>query len=360
MTPSPLSIRAITNASHWNDFLLALRPNTFLQSWEWGQLQKQSGEGIRYLGFFAGDEQIGAALLITVNAKRGRHLFCPHGPLFTTDPAVRQRLPAFVDHCRNLARQDKAVALRLAPLLLTNNANVTAFKSLGFRPAPMHIHAERTWNLDLAEPDPVIFMDPKQIRRVFLNIMRKTTRHAIKKAERMSIQTDIVSGPDIINRFLPLYRATEERHHFIPFTKDFLSRQINIFSQNNNVYAIFASYQGRDIVAAILIQFGNTVFYHHGASLKQEKIPPASHLVQWEAIKEAKRRGATRYNFWGIAPKRSNRAARNTHPFAGITVFKQGFGGYDQDYLHAQDLPLSPLYYRLWLVETVRRIRRGF
>ena len=29
-----------------------------------------------------------------------------------------------------------------------------------------------TWSLDLAEPDPVIFMDPKQIRRVFLNIIR--------------------------------------------------------------------------------------------------------------------------------------------------------------------------------------------
>ena len=349
MSHSPLSIRAMTNANHWNDFLLALRPNTFLQSWEWGQLQKQSGEGIRYLGFFAGDEQIGAALLITVNAKRGRHLFCPHGPLFATDLAARQHLPAFVDHCRSLARQDKAVALRLAPLLLTNTANVPAFKNLGFRPAPLHVHAERTWNLDITPSGDELLLN-----------MRKTTRHAIKKAERMSVKTDIVSGSRIVNRFLPLYHATETRHHFVPFTSEFLTRQIGIFSQHNNAYAVFASHQGRDIAAAILIQFGPTVFYHHGASLKQKNQPSASHLVQWAAIKEAKRRGATRYNFWGIVPKRSHRAARNPHPFAGITVFKQGFGGYALDYMHAQDLPLSPLYYQLWLVETIRKFRRGF
>ena len=82
---------------------------------------------------------------------------------------------------------------------------------------------------------------------------------------------------------------------------------------------------------------------------------PAAHAVQWRSIQEAQRRGATRYNFWGIA-----RADQPRHPFAGITIFKKGFGGYPQDYMHAQDLPLNLKYWKLWAVDTWRHIQRGF
>ncbi|MFH1353893.1 MAG: peptidoglycan bridge formation glycyltransferase FemA/FemB family protein [bacterium] len=337
-------IKEITDEYRWNKFLLTLEPNTFLQSWQWGQLQKQSGEGVRYLGFFAQDKLFGAALLITVNAKRGRHLFCPHGPVFQNEEDTINYLPEFNDYCKKLAKQDKAIALRIAPLLITNQQNTAAFQDLGFRPAPLHVHAECTWNLDIS-PD-----EDKLISN-----MRKTTRHAIRKAQNLSVKIDIMTDSGITERFLPLYHATESRHQFTAFSKDFIHKQVNIFSQGNNIFAVFASHQSQDIAAAILIQFGPTVFYHHGASSKYNNQPPASHLVQWEAIKEARRRGATRYNFWGISPEN-----KPGHPFTGITIFKQGFGGYALDYMHAQDLPLSPLYRKLWLVETLRKLRRGF
>lgn len=339
-----MTIKELHDKNKWNNFLLTLQPNTFLQSWQWGQLQKQSGEEVRYLGFFEQDKQIGAALVITVNAKRGRHLFCPHGPIFETEQATRQHLPVFVDYCKKLARQDKAIAIRIAPLLVTSQDNTQVFSNLKFRPAPLHVHAERTWNLDITPGEDKLLYN-----------MRKTTRHAIRKAQDLSVTTDIVTNSSIIDRFLPLYHTTQHRHHFVPFSKDFLAQQLNIFSRDQNTFAVFVSHQGRDIAAAILIHFGSTVFYHHGASLKQKNQPPASHLVQWEAIKEARRRSATRYNLWGIRPKN-----KPSHPFAGITTFKQGFGGYALNYMHAQDLPLSPLYYKLWLVESLRKLRRGF
>jgi len=66
---------------------------------------------------------------------------------------------------------------------------------------------------------------------------------------------------------------------------------------------------------------------------------PAAYLLQWEAIREVKSRGCKLYNFWGISDERRN------HPWAGLTLFKKGFGGFSKEYLLAQDLPLRPFYW---------------
>lgn len=339
-----MNIKEISNQHEWNGFLEKLNPNTFLQSWEWGQLQKNTGENVRYLGFFKDNEQIGSALIITVNAKRGRFLLCPHGPIFQDGNDAHNLLPEFISFCKTLAKKDKAVAIRIAPLFISNENNINLFKKLDFRPAPLHVHAERTWNLDLSDnPD------------VILSQMRKTTRHAIKKAQQANVTVSISNNPESLNSFFSLYQSTRQRHGFIPFTKKFLDQQFQLFSKKNRLYIAAARYNNENVAAAILIQFGNTVFYHHGASIPLPSKISASQLLQWESILEAKHRGASRYNFWGISPNNNK-----SHPFAGITVFKQGFGGYALDYMHAQDLPTSLLYWKLWTIDKYRQYKRGF
>lgn len=339
-----MHIKEITDAQQWNSFLLKLQPNTFLHSWEWGEIQRQSGERARYLGCFDAQRQIGAALVITVSARRGRHLFIPHGPIFSTEEETRRYLPDIISYCKAITRKERAVAIRVAPLLITSPENNSVFASLGFRPAPLHVHTELTWMLDIAKP-----------QEALLAQMRKTTRQAIKKAQQSGASITIVTGDKALNRFFPLYKATKYRHGFVPFSQEFLQRQAAVFAPEHRIYFCFAQHEGRDVAAGIFLQFGNTVFYHHGASIKLLSSVSASQLLQWESICEAQRRGAVRYNFWGIAPDQ-----QPLHPFAGITIFKKGFGGYAVDYLHAQDLPCSLGYWKLWIVETARKYHRGF
>ena len=115
-----------------------------------------------------------------------------------------------------------------------------------------------------------------------------------------------------------------------------------------------AWHNNQPLASAVIVFYGNSAFYHHGASA-ESKIPSA-YLLQWEAILEAKRRGHKFYNFWGIVP---DEVAAKGHPWAGITLFKKGFGGFRTDYLHAQDLPLSWRYWPNYLLETMRRVKRG-
>jgi lipid II:glycine glycyltransferase (peptidoglycan interpeptide bridge formation enzyme) len=101
-------------------------------------------------------------------------------------------------------------------------------------------------------------------------------------------------------------------------------------------------------------------FYHHGSSISEQKVP-VSYLLQWEAIKEAKQRGCRSYNFWGIAPdvKEKLDIAKSRHPWAGLTLFKMGFGGRIKEYVKTQDFPISFSYWLTFIFERLRKIKRG-
>jgi lipid II:glycine glycyltransferase (peptidoglycan interpeptide bridge formation enzyme) len=340
-------IKEISDATLWNSFATSCEPNTFLHAWEWGQVQKAMDEEVRYVGVYEATEikLRGVALIITVNARRGRHYLIPHGPLVAAGENYEEILAELVAHLREHASTDTVAALRIAPLVETSFEAEQLFAQHGFRPAPLHMHAERTWLLDITKS-----------AEELLAGMRKTTRHAIAKAKKAGVTCEVVTNPmEALERFWPLYEETRGRHGFVLWPKSSLAAQLELFGASNEIFSVVARYEGQDVAAAILPHFGGTVFYYHGASAKLPSSVPAAQLLQWTAIQEAKRRGAGRYNFWGIAP-----ANEPKHPFAGITTFKTGFGGYEKDYLHAQDLPLNFGYWTLWAVDTFRKLRRGF
>ena len=100
-------------------------------------------------------------------------------------------------------------------------------------------------------------------------------------------------------------------------------------------------------------------FYHHGASsLKYPKIP-ASYLLMWKAIEEAKERGCKKFNFWGTAPISETGGYDKKHPWAGLTLFKMGFGGHSKKYTKTQDFIISPRYWLSFIFEKMRKIKRG-
>jgi len=88
--------------------------------------------------------------------------------------------------------------------------------------------------------------------------------------------------------------------------------------------------------------------YYYGASDNHYRKVMAPYLLQWEAIKESKKRGCKYYDFLGIAPE----GAVN-HPWAGVTQFKGKFGGEVVDYPKAKDLVLKPFWYFLY------KLRKG-
>ncbi|MBI4160179.1 peptidoglycan bridge formation glycyltransferase FemA/FemB family protein [Candidatus Wolfebacteria bacterium] len=348
-----MEIREIKDKKIWEEFVAARKPHTFLQSWNWGEFNAAMGEKIWRLGIYeqsANGESpignlVGAALIVKVAARRGTFLFVPHGPVFIEHGTwgMGHGLKTFVDYLKELAHQEQCRFIRISPILVKNKRSENSFKELGFRQAPIHMHAELLWMLDIAPGEEKLLKD-----------MRKTTRYLIKKAQADGVTVIATNDPRHILIFNNLYESTAERQHFKAFSRDYLEKEFGAFAPENQIQVFLAEYHGEFIAGAMVVFYGNAAFYHQGASLNTFKKIPAPYLLQWEIIREAKRRGMEIYNFWGIAPD-----DKPAHPWAGLSLFKKGFGGSAEELLPAQDLVLSKRYWFTYGIERLRKIKRG-
>lgn len=340
-------IKLIESRNSWNAFLRQIQPNTFLQSWEWGEFQRATGEKIWRLGIYDNPDALcAAALIIKVRARRGAFLFCPHGPIFSCNMkhvTCNIVLEKFVGYLKELAKKEGCSFIRFSPLMLKTVEHEKLWHGIGFREAPIHMHPELAWILDITPSEDEL-----------LKGMRKTTRYAIRKAEKDGVTVTKCTNPGDIDKFWAVYRTTVSRQHFVPFSKTYLRKEFETFSAEDRAVLFFGTYRGEVIASAFVVFTPWSAFYHHGASTPKYTNIPASQLVQWHAILEAKRRGCVKYNFWGIAPE----GAKN-HPWAGLTTFKRGFGGFAEQYVHAKDFALTRKYWLAYLVEKARKIKRG-
>jgi lipid II:glycine glycyltransferase (peptidoglycan interpeptide bridge formation enzyme) len=347
-----LEVQEVGNKKIWEDFLLNCREKTFLNSWNWGEFQKMMGNKIWRLGIYNNEQLISVALLVKMVAKRGTFLLIPHGPNIREQKTEnrKQILESLLAELKKIARQEKVDFIRVSPIWERNEENIRIFGELGFREAPIHIHPELTWELDITPTEEKLLMG-----------MRKTTRYLIRQAQKIK-EIEIIKSQNLedIEKFNQLYQLTVGRHHFAPFSLDYLKNEFLAFFPDKEI-SIFLGRSKKELISAGIFIFWQGVgFYHHGASsLKYSKIP-VSYLILWEAIKEAKRRGCQKFNFWGIAPTySSNGYPKKTHPWYGLTLFKMGFGGYKKEYVKTHDFPLSEKYWLNYIIEKLRKAKRG-
>lgn len=341
-------IKEIENKKYWEDFLFQIEEKTFLQSWDWGEFQKNLGNKIWRFGIY--DEKgeiLGVSLIIKIKAKRGTFLFLPHGPLikYQTKSIKKELLREFLEKLKEIGKKEKVNFIRISPIWEKNRENIKIFKELGFRSAPLHMHPEITWELDLTKPEEDLLMR-----------MRKTTRYLIRQAlKNKKIEISKSKNIEDLKKFYELYMATVKRQHFIPFSFEYIKKEFESFVKDDQILIFFGEYKKDIVSSAIILFWQNIAFYHHGASLLKYHKIPVSYLLQWEVIKEAKKRGCRKYNFWGIVDLENKK-----HPWWGLSLFKIGFGGKKKEYVKTQDFILSKKYWINWLIENLRKIKRNY
>ncbi|MBI2268285.1 MAG: peptidoglycan bridge formation glycyltransferase FemA/FemB family protein [Candidatus Blackburnbacteria bacterium] len=333
-------VEEIIDKEVWDGFVLSQKPQSFLQSWNWGETQRLVGHKIFRLGIFDGDSLQGVCLAILEEARRGPHLVVPGGPIVNWGELgiVRE----VIDILASLARSEKVWFVRVRPELLDNSEAKRLFSRLNFVPAPMHLHAENTWvlNIDRSEEE-------------ILAGMRKTTRYLVRQSLKMGLVVEQYTDPADVKVLTRLQEETVRRHKFVPFSEKLFGAQLETFGKDGEGSLFVCKKGEEEVAAAIIIFYGDIAYYHHSGSTSNYRNLPFSYFLQWNIIQEARKRGCKFYNFWGIAPTDDLK-----HRFAGVTVFKKGFGGERIDWLHAQDLPISPLYWLTYGFETTRKVMR--
>lgn len=342
-----MKIFEIKNKNLWESFLFNSQEKTFLSSWNWGEFQKRMGNKIWRLGVFNQEELVGTSLVVKVEAKRGKFLFLPHNPnLKKDDYEIKfEVLKILLENLKELAKKEKIDFIRISPVWPRTRENEKIFELLNFKKAPIHIHPEITWELNIEPSEEEI-----------LRGMRKTTRYLIKKCEeekRIEIKEE--NNLKGLEKFYQIYTETQQRHSFVPFSFQYLKEEFLSFLPDNQISIILAYYQGKVLSGGIFVFWQNTCFYHHGASSKLYQKIPTSYLLLWQAIKLAKIRGCKKFNFWGISESNNPK-----HPWAGLTFFKKGFGGTEKAFVKTRDFIISFRYWLNFLVEKVRKIKRGY
>lgn len=299
----------------WNAFVLSHGPRSgrFLQSWEWGEFQKSVGKTVRRETFEEQGRTVGVAQWLDRKIPLfGEYSFCPKGPVLLPERRPHPARP----------KSKGQIFLRIEP--------TEAVILLGARKS-----------IDV-NPSHTLITDLQQSEEDLLSGMHEKTRYNIRVAQRHDVQVDLHHGN--FEDVWPLFAQTSQRGDFRLHPKSYYEKMLQATHTQMTVFCAIAQISGTPLAATIMIDFGDTRTYLHGASSSEHRNLMAPTLLHWELMKDAKARGLRFYDWWGVAPV----DAPQNHPWAGISRFKRGFGGEEVAAPGTYDVVLRPAQYKLY------------
>ena len=286
-------------------------PSSFLQSDEWEEFQRAVG---RRTGRVAG------ALVI--------HHELPGGNHYLYSPRLYRAGNNFEHVLERYARD-----------------NGSLFAKVDFL-RPIDVDGENAFESHAIQPSETIHVDINPSESYILGNMHEKTRYNIRLAEKKGVAVSVMLAG--FETLYPLLEDTAKREGFRLHPKRYYETLLSISSRDFFNRVLVAHFKGEPLAAA-LVNFhvpSKTVTYLHGGSSRSHRELMAPYMLQWETIREGKRRGFSTYDLWGINAKR----------WPGVTRFKEGFRGVHVGYPGAVDLVYKPAWYLLY--RALRRMRR--
>lgn len=325
----------------WSVALKEYPEANFLQSPEWGKVNDLIGHKVIVEHNLADEDGTNSEAphfwcqMIVKNAKRGRYLEIPGGPLL--DWGNEEAKQFVFQKIRAVAEREKCVFVRIRPQLRVSESR--KLSGLELKKAPMHLHAEHTIMLDLTKSEELL-----------LSEMRRQTRYEVRRADKLGMNVQWTSDEQKYREFHQVQVETAERQHFIPPDLKTLLAEREAFGENARLY-IASTSDDEPVAYGLILINGNEAEYFEAASTNLNHKLPGAYALQWQVIKDLKKLGIWRYNLWGIAPPN-----QPEHRYAGVTTFKKGFGGEMVEFVAAHDLIIKHNKYLInQAVETIRK-----
>lgn len=322
-----MEVKNYDNKYEWDKWLINQNQSEFLQSFEWGEFQtimgnkviRLGGNGWQVQGF---EHQLGLGF---------KYFYIPR--LGINNVGIKE----LVEFCG----KNKYAFLRIEPL-----------KQLSYALGPVAYTHNR-------QPKQTLVLDLTKTEEEILALMHPKTRYNIHIAERHGVVISQEKNADI---FWQLNLETTTRDSFRSHDKKYYERMLD----SGISHQLTAYYKGKPIASNILISFGDTIVYLHGASSGDWRNLMAPYLLQWEGLKLGKSLGCKFYDFWGVAPRvfesdiKQHSCFYNlcwevNHPWSGVTRFKAGFGAEYKEYPEACDIILKKWQYTLY--KLVRKLK---
>lgn len=334
-----MKIIDIKSRKEWDKFITSHPEANFLQSWDFYEFHKSRGKKVVRRAAVDDEDKIVAAYAgVVETAKRGTYMAIAGGPImdWQDEKLVRE---IFAD-MRKVGKDTGCAFVRVRPQLPLSDNSLKLMQELGLKKAPMYLSVEYAGVLDL-----------NKSREEILAGASQGFRRKLRKAEKNETEITANAEKKSIEEFCKLEKKHAERQKYVAFSSSFLTKQFEAFAKNNEVL-IYTARKGGEILAQnFMIFYGAEASYHYGVSSQLGTKYSAAPLLHMAAMDEARKRGCTRYNLWGIVG-----LDEKTHRFYGVSEFKRSFGCEELKYTPAHDMILNPVKYQLTkLVETTRK-----
>ena len=291
-----------------------------IQSWQWGEFRKSLGIPLVRYGLFENNKltmafQISFHKIPLTNKYVG---YLPKGPF--PDAKLAQAL-------KKISKEQDCVFIKTEPSI---EIGAPEKVDRHFKMALKPLFTKYNFVLDLSPTEEEL-----------LKNMHQKTRYNIRVAEKKGVKVEIGNSRNFLDKYLRLYFQTTKRQGYFGHNEIYHTKVWEIFSQANQVQFVIASYNNVPLVAWMLLNFKDTLYYPYGGSSHLHRDVMASNSVAWEAIKLGQKLGLKKFDMWGaLGPD-----ADPKDSWFGFHRFKQGYGGKLVEYLGSFDLVENPLIY---------------
>ncbi len=362
--------------------------NNFLQSNEWRKFQEAVGHKTFEITSSAlrapspykgeGDFYFLASIVEHNLPIVGKYFYIPRGPVIChpeqvlgSDSEMLKQVQHDMEKLIDLAKKEKAGWIRIEPENeeVLEKIRKTLGVSRGHQVSKGYKIVKAPHDM---QPKETLIMDISKSEEEILAGMKSKTRYNIKLAEKKGIKIfnnchpEQVLGSDsnsempkrvrhdkdfYIEEFLRLTKIMSERQGIVTHDENYYRKMFEVIP-NNIIKLYVAEYEGKIIAANIVILYGDTAYYLHGASDDKYKNLMAPHLLQWRQIQDAREAGCEKYDFCGV--KVSDKKGRS---WEGITRFKLGFSPKTRpiEFPGSYDIVISPVRY--WVYRVIQKTK---
>lgn len=317
----------LLNYFEWDQWLLGKPDVHLLQSSPWAKFKEKFGwSSIRIV-----NETWGAQILFRHLPLGLKIAYIPKGP-------VGEINEKFLQDIDQIVKKNHSIFLKIEPDKWDDSSKELWMESQ-FLIASKTIQPRRTILINLRGDE----LD-------WLGDMKQKTRYNIRLAQKKEI---VIKESNDLKTFYELIQSTSDRDGFGIHSFEYYTTVYEEFIEKQQVALLLAYYNEIPLAGIMVFRFGQRAWYFYGASNNRERNRMPTYLLQFEAMKWAKKYGCIEYDLWGIPDedeaKLEEEFSNRSDGLWGVYRFKRGFGGKIKRQSCAYDRVYMPILYRLYL-----------
>ena len=305
------------DAREWNEQVQKYAPpfGAFLQMYEWGEVQMSLGAPVKRICEKTSEGTVIAQGIWQPLPLGASYWLFPKAPL--GDAPIETRMRVLREQCEGSA------FIKIEPEIVPE---------------------ESIFSIERHPAHTIVASLSPSIDEIYAR-MKPKTRYNIRLAQKKGVKVEY-AGIEGLARFMVLMRQTATRDGFSAHSPERYAAIIEKFQGSTcSAFFAFATYEGKDLAANMMIDAEDTRTYLHGASANTDRDVMAPYALHAALMEDAAVKGMAKYDFWGVAPE----DADSSHAWHGITRFKSGFGGERLSMPGTYDVPIKSWVYTMYI-----------